>query len=306
MQIMIDTQNDGEMEMRSAVALLQSYLKNFEPLPATENTEARVDVRRVIDSLGAPEAPAAVPLAPMPPTAPPPPATIPAPPAVMLTTDENGDDIEVETDEAGNVTALTTSVQLPAAAPPAPPAPVAAAPSAGIPAATPLPPGPAVAAELDSRGYPWDGRIHASNRSQTIKNEWKLKRGVDKNLVVACEAQNKPGNASTTAGTAAPAAAPLPTASAPPPPVSTASAAPPPPPATVGSAAPAAGAPAAIDFRGLMQKIQAATAAKKLTDAQVNEALLTVGLQPTDMAQLIGNALYIASVNAAIDACLAS
>lgn len=305
-------------ELAAAINMLDDILQlRRKPSPAAENTEARADVQRVIDSLGAPEAlPHAIPStgmqAPPPPAAPLPPATIPAPPAVMLATDENGDDIEVETDEGGNVTALTTSVQLPAAAPPAPPAPVAAAPSAGIPAATPLPPGPIVAAELDSRGYPWDGRIHAANRSQTIKKEWKLKRGVDANLVVACEAQNKPGKAPSPAATAtiadgSTATAPSAVAVAVPA-VATAPSAPPPPPASlpVGSAAPTAVVPSAIDFRGLMQKIQAATAAKKLTDAQVNAALLTVGLQPTDMAQLIGNALYIASVNAAIDACLAS
>jgi hypothetical protein len=74
----------------------------------------------------------------------------------------------------------------------------------------------------------------------------------------------------------------------------------------VGNAAPAAVAPAAIDFRGLMQKIQAATAAGKLSTEQVNGALAGVGLRPEEMAQLINNAPLIASVNAAIDSCLSS
>ena len=254
-------------------------------------------------------APAPVPLAPMPP------ATIPAPPAIFpaVSSFSDGDnDPEIEIDAAGNITALTTSVQLPAAAPPAPPAPVAAAPSAGIPAATPLPPGPAVAAELDSRGYPWDGRIHASNRAKKIDGSWKNKRGVDANLVVACEAQNKPGNATIVAPAAAATAIPAATV----PVSSTATSAPfpptaPPPPSV--PAAPSGATPPAvpstvtapIDFRGLMQKIQAMTQAGKLSTDQVNAALAGVGLKPEEMAQLIGNTLYIASINAAIDACLA-
>jgi hypothetical protein len=55
-----------------------------------------------------------------------------------------------------------------------------------------------------------------------------------------------------------------------------------------------------------MMKIQTGTAAGKLTSEQVNAALATVGLTPTDMPQLIGNALYVASVNAAIDKALAA
>jgi hypothetical protein len=175
-----------------------------------------------------------------------------------------------------------------------------------------VPPGPAVAAELDSKGYPWDGRIHASNRAKKIDGSWKNKRGVDTNIVVACEAQNKPGNATPGASTTAPPApltvlaAVLPAtpslpAAAPPAPN-----APPLPPPTVGSAAPAAVAPAAIDFRGLMQKIQAMTQAGKLSTDQVNGALAGVGLKPEEMAQLINNAPLIASVNAAIDSCLSS
>ena len=55
-----------------------------------------------------------------------------------------------------------------------------------------------------------------------------------------------------------------------------------------------------------MQKIQSATAANKLTAEQVNAALAGVGLKPEEMAQLINNAPLIASLNAAVDACLTS
>ncbi len=54
-----------------------------------------------------------------------------------------------------------------------------------------------------------------------------------------------------------------------------------------------------------MQKITALTAAGKITADQVNDALATIGLGPQDMAQLIGNSLYLASVNKAIDAFVA-
>jgi hypothetical protein len=302
LQLLIDTDNMPTAELAAAINMLDDILQlRRTPQPAAENTEAAADVQKVIDSLGTPELP----------QAPPPPAAIPAPPATIA--DVVGDnDPEVEIDDEGTVTALTTSVQLQAPPPPpaaAPPTPVAPVVSAGIPAAAPVPPGPAVVAELDSRGYPWDGRIHASNRAKKIDGSWKNKRGVDSNLVVACEAQNKPGNAPSNAAPTptaiAASATVIPVAQSPAaaPPVPTA---PPPPPSTVGSAAPAAVAPAAIDFRGLMQKIQAGTAAGKLSTDQVNAALAGVGLKPEEMAQLIGNALYIASINSAIDKCLSS
>lgn len=314
MQILIDTDNMPREELAAAINMLDDILTlRRKPSPAAENTEARDNVQRVIDSLGTPEALPHV-GASRGMEAPPPPPAVPAPPASIADV-VGDDDPEVEIDDEGTVTALTTSVQLPAAPPPppaAPPAPVAAVPSAGIPAAAPVPPGPAVAAELDSKGYPWDGRIHASNRAKKIDGSWKNKRGVDTNLVVACEAQNKPGNATPGASTTAPPApltvlaAVLPATPSLPAAALPASAAPLPPPSMVGSAVPAAVAPAAIDFRGLMQKIQAGTSAGKLSTDQVNAALAGVGLKPEEMAQLIGNTLYIASINAAIDSCLPS
>jgi hypothetical protein len=268
-------------------------------------------------------------------------------------------DPEIEIDAEGIVHAVTTAVELPAAPPPPPPVVSAAtAPAAStvapttvsIPPATPAPPGPTVPAELDSRGMPWDARIHASNRSKTIKNEWKRKRGVDESLVAAVEAQNKPKNVEppiyqgTTVNLIPIASAVAPSISAIPPPAMSGAQAetslfgrmappavsshsipaapgyhapamtapPPPPPPVVGPSStvstptpvPTSALPATIDFRGLMQKIQAASAAGKLTPDQVNAALAGVGLRPEEMAQLINNAPLIASVNAAVDACL--
>ena len=229
----------------------------------------------------------------------------PSPPAIPLETMQSEDaDPDVDVDEAGSVTA--------AAPPPPPPRPPSIA--ALVPAATPAPPGPAVAAELDTRGLPWDARIHASNRAKSIKGTWKAKRGVDPNLVTAVEEQNKPGNAVTVAPAAAATVIPAATV----PVSSTATSAPPPPPpppvppspgvpsAAIASVAPSTGiATTPLDFRGLMQKIQKATADSKLTADQVNAALAGVGLKPEEMAQLINNAPLIAGVNAAIEGYLA-
>lgn len=233
---------------------------------------------------------------------------VPAPPAGWDQVVSDNDP-EVEFDNDGGVTALTVSAG--AAPPPPPPPPVVydttqrpiVSNHVSIPA-VPAPPGPVVAAELDVRGMPYDARIHASNRAKKIDGSWKNRRGVDAALVATIEAQNKPGNAPTPGvstmvaparPTASGAASPATSAGTAPPP-------PPPPPPTDGAVAPVAAVPSAIDFRGLMQKIQAASAAGKLSDEQVNTAFASVGLKPEDMGQLINNAPLIASVNAAIDA----
>ena len=202
------------------------------------------------------------------------PGTLPEPPPPPA-------DLDVDTDsEPEYVPAMFEPVST---APPLPaPAP--------LPPAIPPPPGPPQAPELDSRGMPWDSRIHASNHSRTINGEWKKKRGVSPDLVAGVEATH-----------VTPAPAPVPVFTAPPPVTVPGFTAPPPPVAS----APPVTAVAPLDFRGLMAKISAATAAGKLSVQQVNDALGTVGLNPTEMAQLIGNAPLIASVNAAIDRVIA-
>lgn len=79
------------------------------------------------------------------------------------------------------------SLMLPPAAPtmPAPPpAPVVVAPAA--PAA---PMSPASGVVLDSKGLPWDPRIHASTKAVIPSGEWKAKRGVEPALVAQVEAE---------------------------------------------------------------------------------------------------------------------
>lgn len=84
--------------------------------------------------------------------------------------------------------AAPVSSTLPPVAPavPAPmPAPVAVAPSA--PAA---PMTPANDVELDSKGLPWDERIHASTKTKVADGTWKAKRGInDPALVARVEAE---------------------------------------------------------------------------------------------------------------------
>lgn len=46
------------------------------------------------------------------------------------------------------------------------------------------------AVDLDSEGLPWDGRIHSSSKEKLVKGAtWKLKRGVDKDLVERVKAE---------------------------------------------------------------------------------------------------------------------
>lgn len=302
---MIDTDATPTDELGATVAYLDDILRirrsRTEPQPPSENFTVGEGPKLDVNSPG-------LPVTLMPPVA----ATAP----LTLVDLQHFDDIDVEVDNEGTVTAVTTTVELPVAPPPPPSLWTAdAAKSISLPPQMPAPPGPAVAAELDKAGMPWDGRIHASNRAKKINGTWKNKRGVDTATVTACEAQNKPGNAPSvpTASVAvqlAPAIAMgLPVTGT----VSTtnvttvANTAPPPPPLPVpmvGVVVPAAVVPSAIDFRGLMQKIQTATAAGKLSAEQVNTALAGVGLKPEEMGQLINNSLLIASLNAAVDACL--
>ena len=55
---------------------------------------------------------------------------------------------------------------------------------------TPIPTTPVTpAAELDSAGYPWDKRIHAGTKTKKNDGTWKLRKGVDKELVTQVQAE---------------------------------------------------------------------------------------------------------------------
>lgn len=59
----------------------------------------------------------------------------------------------------------------------------------GPPAPDPIVTNPEGAPDVDSRGLPWDERIHASTKATNGDGSWRNKRGVDKALLEAVEAE---------------------------------------------------------------------------------------------------------------------
>jgi hypothetical protein len=158
--------------------------------------------------------------------------------------------------------------------------------------------------ERDALGMPWDARIHQAAKGKKVDETWKLKKGVDPALVATVTAELSAAGLSAPAPQTTVVAQPV-LQQAPPPPV-TQQVAPPPPsqaPAPVAQAVPSA---EVTDFRKLMQKITAATNAGKLTNVQVDSALVSVGLPPRQLVALVQNADKVPGVDAYIDACLAA
>lgn len=65
---------------------------------------------------------------------------------------------------------------------------------------------PVSGAELDKNGVPWDGRIHASTKTKTAKDEWKRRKGVTdlEFAQITAELKESVASAPSTAGTTAP------------------------------------------------------------------------------------------------------
>lgn len=206
-----------------------------------------------------------------------------------------------------------------------PPAAVFQAPAFSDNAPPPPPPPPqAFGIDLDSAGLPWDGRIHSSSRAKLDDGTWRQKRGVDKTLLATVNAELQgvmsipvpqpqvaltPEAAFVAAVVPPPFAAPV-ESSAPliPPPPATI---PPPPTAgitpagvatTASPSSPAVGATSLATFPTLMKLVTAEFAAKRVTQATINEAIAAVGLPSLPMlsqrpdlipqfAQLLGIAL---------------
>lgn len=106
------------------------------------------------------------------------------------------------------VPVASAPVPTPAATPIAPlPVPVAPVPAAPVAPTIPVP----GAAELDSRGMPWDTRIHAANRGKVTSGQWRAKKNVEDSLVVQVEAELRATMAARAPGSVVP-AAPLPAA----------------------------------------------------------------------------------------------
>lgn len=151
------------------------------------------------------------------------------------------------------------------------PAPTNVVPLRSTTAIAPPPAAPSPAGNLDSRGLPWDGRIHASTRALLQDGSWRQKRGTDPAYVAQVEAELR-------GAVAAPAA---PVAAVPPPPPTVAAAAAPAAPESSAPAVPPApdGGPAEpLTFAGLLQRVTAAVAGGKITQAQVVEACGTLGV----------------------------
>lgn len=95
---------------------------------------------------------------------------------------------------------------------------------AGHAAPAPVAENPEGAPDFDSRGFPWDERIHTGTKATNADGTWRNKRGVDKDLIAAVEAELRGEPAAPAAapvsgdGSAASIPAPAPTAPPPPPP----------------------------------------------------------------------------------------
>jgi hypothetical protein len=181
------------------------------------------------------------------------------------------------------------------------------------PAAAPGPalaPSAVVGVELDSRGLPWDARIHAGGKTKNADGSWRGKRGVAADTIAAVTAELKalmaiPGPQSDTGTAGAPPAPPAPATLASAPPVPSNTPAPPasiPPPSAPPSSGGVASPPAssggvaqpppapppatsppvmttdAGDFQGVMRKITAAQSAGKLTGADVLTIVADMGM----------------------------
>lgn len=103
--------------------------------------------------------------------------------------------IAPEATTANTLTATPTPVPLP----PVPTAPGTVAPTASAAAPTI----PASGVELDSKGLPWDERIHAGTKSKLKSGEWKAKKQVHPALVASVEAELRARAAATPAPVAA-------------------------------------------------------------------------------------------------------
>lgn len=179
--------------------------------------------------------------------------------------------------------------------------------------------------ELDSKGLPWDGRIHAESKGKIADGTWRKKRNLDPALLAKVEGELRQVMGATGAplahstapiattqapATVAPVTANLPTASvsqpavAPPPPAPVAGAAPTMPAAP--NAAPAGEVPAdaRAQFVALVGRASAAIQGQKVTQAEVNQCCADAGVPALP---LLANRLdLVAQVAAHIDALIAA
>ncbi len=173
-------------------------------------------------------------------------------------------------------------------APVLPGVPVAHAPL--VPAA---PTSPAAAAGTDRTGLPWDGRIHAANRSTNQDGTWRRRRGVEDAEVVRVEAELRQAVAANAAVAVAAPLAPTPVA---------APAAAPAPQPIIAPPPAAAAAPSAITFGQLAMKIEGPILNKTLSWDALNLVLGKHGL--TTFNQLMQAPAIVPLIDAEISASL--
>ena len=148
--------------------------------------------------------------------------------------------------------------------------------------------------DVDSEGLPWDGRIHASSRTQTQDGRWKLRRNVDVEVVTAVKRELQ-----ITMGITPSYSAPLPQLT-PTPPVNEVPAPPfvdnvvpiAPPVITTPevmsagvaeTASPIEPSSSQMTFPNFMQAVTSLVAAKTLTGAKIQEAVVAAGLPSLPM-----------------------
>lgn len=145
--------------------------------------------------------------------------------------------------------------------------------------------------DLDKNGFPWDARIHSSNKAKVADGTWRKKRGVDDATVALVESQLR-----AVMGAPAPVAVTQPAVAPPPPPPPSANEMPPIPASLV--KAPATN-PRSV-YVALMGRTAAAIAGGKVTQEQVLACCTTFGIPSLP---LLANRLdLVAQVAAAIDA----
>lgn len=280
MQLMIDTGNATRAELDAAIGFLSTIalLKGVEVPMGTEaaGEQAHRAAEQVLGLTPAPPAP-------------------PAPPAAEVF--------------GGNT---PVHAMAPPPPPPAPPFVPPAAPAPAIAGDTPAAVVTATASpsDLDSTGMPWDARLHSETKKKNADGSWRVRRGLDKNVRVAVEAELRAIYPDTSVNLhAVPPVAAVPAASvpAPPPPPPAAAVVPAPPAPNAGAVPPppppagvaAAVLPGAITFHTLMAKLTNAANEKKISMAQITEAITANGvagfghLSKATPEQLVAIDLYV-------------
>jgi len=158
----------------------------------------------------------------------------------------------------------------------------------------------ATSAIFDSKGLPWDERIHSGTKGTNQDGSWKKRRGVQDAVVAKVEAELR-------------SAPPTPAASAPPPPpnddipASLDRRAPPSPPAASAPPPPPAASGPAADLPKLMQKVTPLMAAKKITMVDIQTMCQELGFPSlVDMNKSPDKATYFPMLDQMIDAKVAA